>query len=77
MSGIGPWGFVRATPDMAVVALYNIASEPREVTIEGFPFSAKNLVDIFSEEKFPDSQVGEAYPVMMAPASALLLISDE
>jgi glycosidase len=76
VSGVGPWGIVRTTPDAAVVALYNFALEKQEVTIETFPFSTSSLVDLLSGEQFPGSQVGEPYQIIMPPASALLLSSE-
>ena len=74
VSGQGPWGFARITDDgFVVVAIFNFADEPREVTIIEFPFTADSVIDLLSGKEYPASATGLPYTLTLPPASALWL----
>ena len=73
VSGPGPWGFIRSYDGETVLALYNFASEEREVSLTNPPFSTADLVDLLIGQSHPRTDNGQQFILQLPPESAFLL----
>jgi alpha-amylase len=73
VSGIGPWGFTRSLDGETILALYNFASEEREITV-AYPFASMDtLVDLLTGQPHPGTGNGDELNILLPPESAFLL----
>jgi alpha-amylase len=73
VSGTGPWGFIRSVDEEHVLALFNFASEEREVSIPDLPFNGLSLIDLISGEEYSLPAEGGDFRLVLPQESAVFL----
>jgi glycosidase len=69
----GPWGFSRTEENDSIVALFNFSDESSEVTIDEFPFTSIDLIDLITGKEYPGAEEDKPYTLTLPGASAFLL----